>query len=73
MPFLVVMVAWLVLLFASFSLFAPPNPTVVVTLLISAVAVSSALFLILELDHPFAGIIQVSSAPIRGALEMLGR
>ena len=73
MPFLVVMVAWLVLLFASFSLFAPPNPTVIVTLLISALAVSSAIFLILELDRPFAGIIQVSSAPIRAALEVLGR
>jgi hypothetical protein len=73
MPFLVVMVAWLVLLFASFSLFAPPNPTVVATLLISALAVSSAIFLILELDRPFSGMIQVSSAPVRTALELLGR
>jgi len=73
MPFLIVMVAWLALLFASFSLFAPPNPTVVATLLICALAVSSAIFLILELDRPFAGIIQTSSAPIRSALEQLGR
>ena len=73
LPFLVVMVAWLALLFASFSLFAPPNPTVVVTLLICALAVSSAVFLILELDRPFAGVIQISSAPVRGALELLGR
>jgi len=72
-PFLVVMVAWLALLFASFSLFAPPNPTVVVTLLICALAVSSAIFLILELDRPFAGIIQISSDPLRSALELLGR
>ena len=35
MPFLLVMVAWLALLFASFSLFAPPNPIVIVTLLVS--------------------------------------
>jgi hypothetical protein len=73
LPFLVVMVAWLVLLFASFSLFAPRNPTVFVTLLICALAVSSAIFLILELDHPFSGMIQVSSAPVRAALETLGR
>jgi hypothetical protein len=72
-PFLVVMVAWLALLFASFSLFAPPNPTVVSTLLICALAVSSAIFLILELDRPFAGIIQVSSEPVRTALVQLGR
>jgi hypothetical protein len=73
LPFLVVVAAWLVLLFASFSLFAPPNPTVIVTLLISALAVSSAILLILELDRPYAGLIQISSAPIRNALEMLGR
>ena len=72
-PFLVVMVAWLALLFASFSLFAPPNPTVVITLLISALAVSSAVFLILELDRPFAGMIQISSEPMRVALNLLGR
>ena len=73
LPFLVVMVAWLALLFASFSLFAPPNPTVVATLLICALAVSSAVFLILELDRPFAGMIQISGAPLRNALEIMGR
>jgi hypothetical protein len=72
-PFLVVLVAWLMLLFASFSLFSPPNPTVVLTLLICGVAVSSAIFLILELDRPFAGIIQISSGPVRSAFELLGR
>ncbi len=72
LPFLVVMVAWLALLFASFSLFAPPNPTVVITLAISALAVSSAVFLILELDRPYSGMIQISSAPVRAALELLG-
>ncbi len=71
--FLVVMVSWLTLLFASFSLFAPPNATVVATLLICALAVSSAIFLILELDRPFAGIIQISSDPLRNALAQLGR
>jgi hypothetical protein len=72
-PFLVVMVSWLTLLFASFSLFARPNATVIFTLLICALAVSSALFLILELDRPLDGIIQISSGPLRGALLQLGR
>ena len=72
-PFLVVMVSWLALLFVSFSLFAPPNVTVFVTLLVCAFAVSSALFLILELDQPFKGMIQISSTPLRNALEQLGR
>jgi hypothetical protein len=73
MSFLIVMVAWLALLFASFSLFATPNPTVVATLLICALAVSSAIFLILELDQPFSGLIRVSSESLRAALATLGR
>jgi hypothetical protein len=72
-PFLVVMVSWLTLLFASFSLFAPPNMTVIATLLICAMAVSSAIFLILELDRPLEGMIQISSEPLRAAFEHLGR
>ena len=61
------------LLLASFSLFSWPNATVTITLLLCAVAVSSAVFLILELDQPFDGIIQVPSSPLRGALEQLGK
>ena len=72
-PFLVVLVFWLTILFASFSLFAPPNATVLVTLLVCAVSVSAAILVILELDRPFGGWIQISSAPLREALEQLGR
>jgi hypothetical protein len=72
-PFLVVMICWLALLLASFSLFAPSNATVFSTLLICALAVSSAVFLILELDRPFDGMIQISSAPLRNTLAQLGR
>ena len=73
LPFLVVMVCWLMLLLASFSLFAPSNATVFATLFVCALAVSSAVFLILELDRPFDGMIQISSAPLHSALEQLGR
>ena len=72
-PFLVVMVCWVTLLLGSFSLFAPRNATVVVTLLICALAISSAVFLILELDQPFAGMVKISSDPLRNALAQLGR
>jgi Protein of unknown function (DUF4239) len=70
--FLVVLVSWLVALFASFGLFAPRNATVLAALLISAFSVSGAIFLILELDQPFAGAIQISSVPMRDALAHLG-
>jgi hypothetical protein len=72
-PFLAVMVCWLTLILASFGLFAPSNGTVFVTLLVCALAVSSAIFLILELDRAFEGLIQISSEPLRNALNILGR
>jgi hypothetical protein len=72
-PFLVVMASWLVLLLASFSLYAPRNLTVFITLFVCALAVSSAVFLILELDQPFEGMMQISSAPLRNARAQLGR
>ena len=70
--FLVILSFWLFVLFASFGLFAPRNTTVVAVLLISALSVSGAIFLILELDQPFHGLIQVSSAPLRNAFAHLG-
>jgi len=73
MPFLVVVVFWLGIIFASFGLYAPLNATVVVTLCVCALSLSGAIFLILELDRPFEGIIQVSSAPLRAALAHLGQ
>ena len=72
-PFLVIVIIWLAIIFLSFGLFAPTNKTVVVTMIIVALSVSSALFLILELDRPFDGLIQISSAPMRNALNHLGR
>jgi hypothetical protein len=72
-PFLVVVVFWLAVLFVSFGLFAPRNATAIVTLFVSAMSVAGALFLILELDHPFSGFIQISSAPLRNALALLGK
>jgi hypothetical protein len=42
-------------------------------LVLGLLAVSSAVFLFLELDRPFGGVIQISSVPLRDALEQLGR
>ena len=71
--FVVVVVFWLTILFASFGLFAPRNATVIAVLFLCALSVSGSIFLILEMDHPFDGLMKVSSAPIRYALSQLGR
>jgi hypothetical protein len=70
--FLVVLSFWLVVLFASFGLFAPKNALAVAALALSALSVSGAIFLTLELAQPFGGLIQISSAPMRNALAHLG-
>lgn len=71
MPLLVILVFWLALLFVSFGLFAPRNITALVVLLIGACAVSAAIFLVLELNQPFDGLIRASNAPLRNALQHL--
>lgn len=60
-PFFVVLVFWLVLIFASFSLFAEPGPIMIASTLLFALSVSSALFLIVDLGHPFEGLMQISN------------
>jgi len=72
-PLLVTLVFWLIALFVSFGLFAPRNAMVRVSMFISAVAVSGAILLILQMYAPFSGLIQISSAPLRAALAQLGR
>jgi hypothetical protein len=71
MPFLAILLFWLTITFASFGLFAPRNGTVLVVLFVCAVSVGSAVFLILELDGPFDGLLKVSADPLRYALTHL--
>jgi hypothetical protein len=71
--FLVVLVFWLSVIFASFGLFAPRNATVVIALFVGALSVSGAIFLILELDLPFHGLMQISDVSLRNALAQLGK
>jgi Protein of unknown function (DUF4239) len=73
LPFLVILVFWLCIIFASFGLFAPRNATVVAVLGVCALSVACAIFLIIELDRSFEGLLQVSGAPMRTALAQLGR
>jgi hypothetical protein len=72
MPFLVVLISWLTIIFASFSLFADNNATTIVALCVFALSASASLFLILELSQPFTGLMMISSEPLRNALAPLG-
>jgi hypothetical protein len=72
-PLVVALVFWLAVIFCSFGLFAPRNLTVVATLAICAISVSAAIFLVLEMYTPFGGLLPISDAPLRSALEHLGK
>jgi hypothetical protein len=67
-PFLIILVFWLSAIFVSFTLFARTNPVVMASLLVCAVSFAGALFLVLELDNPFTGLMGISSATLRSAL-----
>ena len=71
-PFLVVVIFWLTVTFASFGLYAPRNATVVAVLFVASVSVAAAVFLVLELDGPLDGIIKISSQPMEYVLSQLG-
>ncbi|MDX1946497.1 MAG: hypothetical protein SFU86_13940 [Pirellulaceae bacterium] len=71
--FLILIVAWLAITFASFGLFAPRHATSLAVLILGSLVVSSAVFLILELQHPFGGLIHISSQPLQTALLQIGK
>jgi hypothetical protein len=68
---LVVMTFWLATLFASFSLFSPLNPLALGGLVVIALSVSAAVFLILDMSEPFSGLLQLDAEPLRRALPPL--
>jgi Protein of unknown function (DUF4239) len=72
-PLLVVLVFWLTILFSGYGILAPSNATVVTMLLVCALSVSAAIFLMLELATPFTGTMRVSNAPLLNALSLLGQ
>jgi ABC-type amino acid transport system permease subunit len=67
-PFLVLLIFWLAIVFASFGLFAPTNATTIVALFLCTVAVSGGIYLIEELDNPLSGLIRIPFDSMRRAL-----
>ncbi len=73
LPFLAVVVFWLTIIFVSFGIFAPRNVTVVTLLFLCSVSVAASIFLILEMDQPYEGLIKISSAPLHYTRSHLGQ
>jgi hypothetical protein len=71
MPFLIILVSWLTILFFSFGLFARFNATVVSALFVGSASVAGAVFLILGMSQPYGGWMRISDAPLRDALTQI--
>jgi hypothetical protein len=72
LPFLAILVSWMTVIFLSFGIFAPNNSVAVGSFFICSLSIAGAIFLIVDLDQPFNGLMQVSSVPLRQALARLG-
>jgi hypothetical protein len=73
MPFLVVLVFWLAMIAMGLGLLAPRNGTMVAVTHVSVLALTSAIFLVLEMDRPFEGLLKISDTPLRTAIKYLAR
>ena len=67
-PFYWVLVLWLVILFASIGLTAPASPVAVIVIGLSAISITSAVFVIQDLDMPYGGLFGIPSTSMRDAL-----
>jgi ABC-type amino acid transport system permease subunit len=72
-PFLVLLIFWLTIVFASFGLFAPANATTIVALLLCSIAVAGGIALIEDLDDPSSGFIRFPVDSMRKALVEITR
>jgi hypothetical protein len=75
-PLIIMLILWLVFIFAGFGYGAPRNTIVMASFFLAALLISAALYLIVDMDTPTTGIfepIQVSNVPFQRALAELQR
>ena len=72
-PFLAVLIFWVSVLFLGFGLFVRFNVTVIVAFAVGALSVAAAIFLILELNDPYRGLMRISDKPVLDAIAQIDR
>lgn len=72
-PFLTVLLFWICMLFLGLGLLARFNVVVTVALLVGSISVAGAIFLILEMNNPYAGLMQMSDQPLLNAMAEMDR
>ncbi len=72
-PLLLIVVGWVVFLFCGFGLMSRGGAMPVFALAVGAIAVGTAILMILDLSSPYGGAFRVSSAPLEQVLAVLGK
>ena len=73
MALIAMIAAQLMLIFASFGYRAPRNAMVVTSFVVSAGLIAGTIYLALDMDIPFRGPIQVSTAPLQRVIAEMQR
>jgi len=68
---IIILLGWITVIFVSFGINAPHNPTVTAAFLICSLAIGAAIFLILEMDRPLEGIMRISKEPVARVLSQM--
>ena len=71
-PMLAIVVCWSLLLFCGYGLVSPVNATVVTALALGAIAVASAIFIIIELSQPYSGLFKLPPGAMIETIKALG-
>jgi hypothetical protein len=72
-PLIMIVVGWGVFLFCGFGLMSKGHAMSLVAVIVGAIAVASAVYMILDLSSPYSGIFRASSAPLEQVLAVMGK
>ncbi len=72
-PLILIVVGWATVLFCGFGLMARGHAMSLAAVVVGACAVATAIYMILDLSSPYAGLFRASSAPLEQVLAVMGK
>jgi hypothetical protein len=72
-PLLFTVAGWACVIFLAYGLTSKAHTMTIISVLIGAIAIGSAFFLILDLSVPYDGLFHVSPAPLEDVMKVMGR
>lgn len=70
-PLILIVVGWATALFCGFGLMSKGHAMSVIAVLVGAIAVSTSVYMILDLSSPYSGVFRPSTAPLEQVLEVM--